>query len=461
MTPWAAKTVEITFETVAPRGGLGLWSNPVLVGAPAAVPNVVVYLVDCLRPDHLGAYGYDRNTSPVFDSLSARGVLFERAYSNGPNTKLSVPSLMTSNPVSATGVRYGPDVLPESFPTLAGLLRLMGFSTTAFATNGNAGPYSGTHRGFSTLFGGQRIVRAAGPRFTDSDAEALVGDLMAEWIGRNKDRNFFMYVHTMDAHGPYDPPEAYRYYYEALDSATPAVRDAWLDPDWVTEPTGEGRVALYDGEIAYGDKHFGRFLEMLDDAGVLDNTLILFMADHGEYFGEHRLWGHMSPCFRQGTRIPLLIVGPGFPGGVRIGQNVQILDIMPTILDAVGFDPDPVLFQGESLVPLALGRGSERFDTRTLFVEGGLPGETALYLADYHLLPEKNLIFDLGTDPGERVYLNRFSLDFPLKSRARELVWQYHRTYDALHESLAPTGGDALEVDPKTLEQLRALGYIE
>ncbi|MGD8412777.1 MAG: sulfatase-like hydrolase/transferase, partial [Candidatus Latescibacterota bacterium] len=335
MTPWAAKTVEITFETVAPRGGLGLWSNPVLVGAPAAVPNVVVYLVDCLRPDHLGAYGYDRNTSPVFDSLSARGVLFERAYSNGPNTKLSVPSLMTSNPVSATGVRYGPDVLPESFPTLAGLLRLMGFSTTAFATNGNAGPYSGTHRGFSTLFGGQRIVRAAGPRFTDSDAEALVGDLMAEWIGRNKDRNFFMYVHTMDAHGPYDPPEAYRYYYEALDSATPAVRDAWLDPDWVTEPTGEGRVALYDGEIAYGDKHFGRFLEMLDDAGVLDNTLILFMADHGEYFGEHRLWGHMSPCFRQGTRIPLLIVGPGFPGGVRIGQNVQIVDIMPTILDAV------------------------------------------------------------------------------------------------------------------------------
>jgi arylsulfatase A-like enzyme len=337
----------------------------------------------------------------------------------------------------------------------------MGYSTTAFATNGNAGPYSGTHRGFSRLFGGQRIIRAAGPGFTDSDAEALVGDLMREWIDRNKERNFFMYVHTMDAHGPYDPPEPYRRYYEALDSKTPVRRDAWLDPDWVEQPTGEGRVALYDGEIAYGDRHFGRFLEMLDAAGVLDNTIVLFTADHGEYFGEHRLWGHMSPCFRQGTRIPLLIVGPGFPEGVRVRQNVQILDIMPTVLDAVGFDPDPVLFQGESLVPLALGRGAKRFEARTLFVEGGLPGETALYLADYHLLPEKNLIFDLASDPEERAYVNRFALDFPLKSKARELVWRYHRTYDALHEVLAPSGGDALEVDPETLDQLRALGYIE
>jgi arylsulfatase A-like enzyme len=461
MSPWAGKTVNVSFETSAPTPNLGLWSNPVLLGKPAPAPNVVVYLVDCLRADHLGAYGYERNTSPVFDSLSTRGTLFQRAYSNGPTTKLSVPSLLTSNPVSSTGVRYEPDVLPDAFPTLAEILRTMGYATTAFATNGNAGPYSGTHQGFSTLFGSKRIIREGGPDYDDSDAEILIGDLMRDWIRDNKNRNFFMYVHTMDAHGPYDPPESFRQYFESVESATPVGRNDVFDPPWVAAPTREGRIALYDGEIAYGDRHLGRFVDMLDEAGVLDNTIILFTADHGEYFGEHRLWGHVSPCFKQGTNIPLLIVGPGFPEGVRIGQNVQILDVLPTILDAVGFDPDPVLFQGESLVPLAQGCGSETFDTRTIFVEGGFPGELAFYCGDYHLVPEKNIIFDLSNDPGERVYLNRFALDFGLKSDARALSRHYNRTYEALNETMAPAGGNALEVDPETLRQLRALGYIE
>jgi arylsulfatase A-like enzyme len=461
LSPWAGETVDIRFATAAAAPNLGLWSNPVMVGDPAPAPNVVLYLVDCLRADHLGAYGYDRNTSPVFDSLSARGVLFERAYSNGPTTKLSVPSLLTSNPVTSTGVRYDPDVLPDQFPTMAEIFRLMGYATAAFATNGNAGPFSGTHQGFSKLYGGKRIIRAAGPEAADSDAEVLIGELMRDWIVENKNRNFFLYVHTMDAHGVYNPPEPYRHYYEELDSATPVGRDEFFDPPWVSAPTSEGRMALYDGEIAYGDFHYGRFIGMLEEAGVLDNTIIVFLADHGEYFGEHRLWGHVSPCFKQGTHIPLLIVGPGFPQGTRVKNNVQILDVMPTVLDAVGFDPDPVLFQGESLVPLARGVSLELFDTRLIYVEGGYPGETVFYCGDYHILPEKNIVFDLSGDPHERKYLNEFLLDFELKSRGRQLLEKYNRTYTALNEVMSPAGGDPLEVDPETLKQLRALGYIE
>jgi arylsulfatase A-like enzyme len=461
LSAWAGKTVDIGFETAAPVRNLGLWSNPVMLGESFPAPNVVIYLVDCLRADHLGAYGYERNTSPFFDDFSARGVLFERAYANGPHTKLSIPSLFSSNPVAATGVRHPPDVLPEAFPTLAEILRAMGYVTGAFTTNGNAGPFSGTHQGFSALFDGKRILREAGPDYTDTDAEVLIGDFMNDWIRRNKSRNFFLYVHTMDAHGVYDPPAEYRHYFDELESQTPVARNRIFDPPWIDTPTREGRMALYDGEIAYGDVHFGRFVGMLEDAGVLDNTIIVFLADHGEYFGEHRMWGHVAPCFKQGTHIPLLIVGPGFPGDTRIDKNVQILDVMPTILDAVGFDPDPVLFQGESLVPLARGESADVFDTRLICVDGGFPAEMAFYCGDYHVLPEKNIIFDLSQDPDEEVYLNEFLLDYRLKAMARGLSEKYTRTYADLTAIMTPAGGDALEVDPETLKQLRALGYIQ
>jgi arylsulfatase A-like enzyme len=461
LSRWAGETVDISFSTQAPSPSLGLWSNPVLLGPAAPTPNVVIYLVDCMRAENLGAYGYERNTSPVFDSVSTRGTLYERAFSNGPKTKLSVPSLFSSNPVAATGVRYQPDVLPDAFPTLAEILRAMGYVTTAFTTNGNAGPYSGTHQGFSTLFNGQRITRAAGPDYTVADAEILIGDFMHGWIRKNAGRNFFMYIHTMDVHGAYDPPEPYRRFYEELDSGTPVKRNRIYDPKWMITPTAQGREALYDGEIAYSDFHFGRFIHMLEDADVLDNTVIIVLADHGEYFGEHRMWGHNSPCFIQGTHIPLLMVGPGIPRGVRVGANVQILDVLPTILDVVGLNPDPVLFQGRSVIPGNDGSLPAAFDTRTIFVEGAHPAETAFYCGDYHVMPEKNLIFDVSRDPHEKNYLNEFALDLGLKSKGRKLSKKYNRTYVALNEILTPVGGDVLEVDPETLKQLRALGYIQ
>lgn len=460
LSSWAGKTVDVIFETTAPSPNLALWSNPVMLGKPSPAPNIVVYLVDCLRADHLGAYGYEKNTSPFFDSLSAKGTLFERAYSNGPSTKLSLPSLFSSNPVASTGVRHPPDVLPDAFPTLAEILRTMGYSTGAFTANPNAGPFSGTHQGFSSLFDRERILREAGTEGIETDAEFLIGDFMYDWILRNKDRNFFLYVHTMDAHGVYDPPETYRHYYDQLEPGTPVQRDGIFDPPWESTPTREGRTALYDGEVAYGDLYFKRFVGMLEKTGVLENTIILFLADHGEYLGEHRMWGHHTPCFRQGTHIPLLIVGRGFPEGIRIEQNVQILDIMPTILDAVGLDPDPVLFQGKSLLQLAQGREGEAFAARTIFVDGGHPGEAAFYCGNYHVLPEKNILFDLTADPAEQTYLNEFLLDFRLKAAGRELAEKYIGAYAELNRIMYPAGGDALDVDPETLEQLRALGYF-
>jgi arylsulfatase A-like enzyme len=458
---WAGQTVDVMFVTTAEERTLGLWSNPVLLGEPMDKPNVVVFLVDALRADHMGAYGYFRNTSPVFDSLCTKGALFERTYSNGTTTKYSIPSLFTSNPISATGVRHQTDVLPDEFPTLAEILRAMGYATASFITNSNAGPYSGSHQGFSRLYTRPRFGRYYEIPTTPVDAEVLVGELLHDWLGKNADRNFFLYVHTVDVHAPYDPPEPYRHYYEGLDSGTPVKPTREFDPTWIKSPTVEGRRALYDGEIEYGDVHFGRFIEMLDEAGVLDNTIIFFTADHGEYLGEHGRWGHSVPMFVQGTHIPLLILGPGVPAGVRVDEIAQILDVMPTALDAVGLEPDPLLFHGKSLLPLARGESRTPFENRTVFIEAGHPGETAFHCGDFQVFPEQNLIFDLTSDPTQETYYNEFLLDFGVKAMGRKLVKEYLETYAAFHEIVAPAGAELLEVDPETLRQLRALGYIE
>jgi arylsulfatase A-like enzyme len=461
LSRWAGGTIDVTFKTSANKRVLGLWSNPVMVGEPMPNPNVVIYLIDALRADHLGAYGYDRNTSPVFDSLCPKGTLFERAYSNGTTTKYSIPSLFTSNPIAATGVRHQADVLPNKFPTLAEILRTMGYATASFLTNENAGPFSGSHQGFSRLFTRPFFGRYSENPDTPVNAGVLIGDVMQDWIRQNADRNFFLYVHTVDPHGPYDPPKDYRHYFNALESVTPVARDRHYDAPWNKSQTVEGRIALYDGEVEYGDVHLGRFVDMLDAAGVLDNTIIVVTADHAEFLGERGLWGHSVPMFVQGSHIPLLIVGPGFPAGARVGEPVQILDIMPTALEAMGFEPDPVLLQGKSLLPLAHGQLREDFGNRTVYIEAGHPGEAAFHCGPFHVIPELNLIFDLSGDPEEERYFNEFFLDFGTKGMGRKLLKEYIATYAALHDIVAPKGGGTLEVDPETLKQLRALGYIQ
>jgi arylsulfatase A-like enzyme len=194
---------------------------------------------------------------------------------------------------------------------------------------------------------------------------------------------------------------------------------------------------------------------------VRNDTLFIFTADHGEYFGEHGMWGHGPPPFVQGTHIPLLLVGAGAGSGVRIRQNVQQLDILPTILEAVGLDPVPYPFQGRSLLPLAQGESAAVFTERLVFIEASSPGDVSFHLGNTHFVPKKNLVFDLSTDPLESSYLNEFTLDFGLKSLARRVASQYVRTYEALHHSMVPAAGDTVVVDPETLEQLREMGYIQ
>jgi arylsulfatase len=428
------------------------------------MPNIVIFLNDALRADHLGAYGYGGNTSPFFDRLTANGTLFEWAFANATKTRQSIPILFSSNSTTSTGNHKTDDMLPHEVPTLAEILRAMGYATAAFTASPYTGPRTGTHQGFSSLLTPQRFLSRRAESDTEDvaaapDAEVLCGDLMNEWIQMNADRSFFLFIHTMDSHPPYDPPKLYRRFYVKSDSESPVRWDRKYDTPWLKSATRESRLALYDGEIAYGDDYLRHFFDMLDEHGLVDSTLFVFLSDHGEYFGEHGMWGHGPPAFVQGTHIPLLFIGPGFPAGVRVEEKAQLLDVMPTVLDALGFEPNPHLFQGESLRPVAQGKPSPDFGTRTLFIEGDHQGELSFHCGGFHMFPEKNIIFDLSEDPGEISPLNEFVLETGLKSLSREVAHRYLDTCTKMRGLVYPSRNQAS--DNGTQEQLRSLGYSQ
>ena len=159
-------------------------------------------------------------------------------------------------------------------------MRSQGFLTASFIQNTNAGPAAGLHQGFGQLF----HIRGAAEGY---------GKLFFDWLQELHDRNFFAYVHVLDPHGVYDPPADFRGWYEELaPGRTPVERDDLEhDPAWVETPTLEGRRALYDGEIRANDHHFERLLEELERLELLKDTLVIFLADHGEHLGERGLMG--------------------------------------------------------------------------------------------------------------------------------------------------------------------------
>ena len=440
---------------------VAFWSNPALVVSPAKPFNVIVVLEDALRADHLSCYGYDRLTTPTKDALVQKGVRFANCYAQATKTRFSCPSFMTSLYPTATGVAgiWNPHPrLHQNYITLAEVLRRRGFVTASFQQNPNAGSPAGLHRGFSYL-----VENVGG------DAEDMYAGAPLRWIQDHRWRNFFVYLHVADPHEPYDPPAGFRGWFDDLESAMarsePGAPRNRRDPQWVLE----GRRALYDGEVRHNDYWFSVFLEKLSELGLERNTLIVFMADHGEHLGEHDLWSHNPPSYVQVLHTPLLMVCPDLvPANIVVDQNVQNLDIMPTVLDLAGVPTQGLLMQGTSLVPSFDGR-DEFLEKRAVLAEEALlktsrevsqPYGSVLF-RQWHLLHSVYVqmrVFDLATDPmelsGKRPSreLRRNILQFLQDMQRAELdIWRN------------VTGGEVTDValDPETVKELKALGYLE
>jgi arylsulfatase A-like enzyme len=345
--------VELSMEVTPGEGPapLGVFSDPVVRVAPAPPPdhpNVVVVSLDTLRARNVGAYGYARDTTPFLDDLATRGVLFEDAITASVTTGPAHMSLFTGLYPVNHGLRTGLDWKATAVETAASRFRSAGYQTAAFTEDG----YIVRQRGFGAGF--SRYTENPGEKSRGPGEVRVTFRQARRWLARAPERPFFLFVHTYQVHAPYAPPAAYldRFGDDGLRQAPDPVLQRELDN--------------YDREIRFVDDKLRELVGTLEAQGLAESTLLVVLSDHGEEFGEHGLFQHGGAVYEETLRVPLVLVGPGVPAGVRIDAPVSLIDVLPTLLDLAGLPAVPGT-DGISLAPLLTGGAAPA--ERTLFAE--------------------------------------------------------------------------------------------
>ncbi len=328
----AANSAPVTLEFAA--SGKFWVSTAELVTSPAAQPPVIVVLVDTLRRDHLGCYGYARPTSPNIDTFAKEAIRFERFVPASSWTRPSVASLMTSTMPGVHGAEDLGDHLREGLPRISEVFGKAGYETRALVTNPNCLPIWGFGDGFS------RFIDVGSEEWLKQD-DGVVMKEAAEAVRDAAGRPFFLYVHALAPHEPFTPAEPYR---SQFASAAPAAGTA-------PQPH-QDLIDLYDAEIRYFDTLFGEFVATLKETGVYDSSIIVFLSDHGQAFGEHGNIGHGSSLYEEQMNPPLIVRLPGgkHAGGVH-DSLIEMIDVAPTLAALAAVSTDP-RFQGRSFVPV-------------------------------------------------------------------------------------------------------------
>ena len=466
MRPFAGGAVTLVFETVGGDPGASasasdtaydwaVWSLPRIGVRTGRMdrPNVVILLLDALRADHVGCYGYSVPTSPNIDGLAAQGIRFGNAMSQSSWTSPSVASLFTSlYPHEAAPAQNVLDPPPGAV-TMAEVLGAAGYSTGMVSSSQylivpSLGYGRGAHQFLTTGL---------------DAADCAQG--VTTWLDRYAREPFFLYVHCWDPHDPYDPPSPFR---------EPFVRDLHTDLRWVREgqvggtrrnpekEVTEEDVAylrgLYDGNIAYADHYVGKIVRELERRGLRRRTIIIVTADHGEEFMEHGGLRHARTLYQEVLHVPLVIVFPdGRGGGQVVKQAVRLLDVAPTVLDFAGATV-PGNMRGKSLraalqgtwveepcvAELAelFGEWSERKGVRLSWRQGN---QKLITWAD-----GRWEAYDLAADPREQRPLRD---NQPPAAAAEALA----RLRESIRGSVSPA---RKAMNPEALEAMRTLGYV-
>ena len=328
--------------------------------APAGAKkhNVLVWVVDTLRPDHLSVYGYERQTSPRLEELADQGVVFENARAPSPWTKPSTASLLTGVcPKKHGAVGYYGRL--EGPPLLSTHLQARGYQTVAFSANPWVHPRWGFGSGF-TMFNTKH------QELYNKSASAVVRALLA-YLREDASEPFFCYVHILDPHDAYAPPPPFDTMWgKRLPQRAVMGRHLHEPPSAVIEDLIRG----YDGEIAFADEQFGVVLDELRERGLYDDTLVVFTSDHGEEFFEHGLGGHGRTLHEELIRIPLVVKFPGAArAGRRIDGRVNLMDIPPTVLSWAAGGAAPGNFDGTDLLQTVDGGAELMGEERSLFLQ--------------------------------------------------------------------------------------------
>ena len=397
-----------------------------------SVPNVVLITIDTLRADHLGCYGYQQIKTPNIDGLAADGAHFTRAFTTVPVTLPSHTAMLTGTYPMLNGMHdFSANKLSPQQPTLATVLKQSGYVTGAVVASAVLDSRFGLNHGFDFYYDHFDFSRLEEANLDEMERPGnVVADQVLDWLGKNSQKKFFVWMHLYDPHYPYRPPEPY-------------------SREYADRP--------YDGEIAFADEQVGRLLRFLKDKGLYQNTVIVLSGDHGESLGEHGEKTHGFFIYNATMRVPLIIHLPGKSATLALEDPVSLVDLMPTVLQAAGVNI-PSQVQGRSLLPLLRGEKAER--PRAVYGETFLPRIHFNWSelrgaenAKYHFIdaPHPEL-YDLSKDPAE--LRNLFSDKKAVADEMRAQLVALIRDNSAGKELAEKTG-----LDPALMERLKSLGY--
>jgi arylsulfatase A-like enzyme len=506
LAPFAGSRVELALTaSAAQERTLALWGSPVVRqrAAPshaATDPPLGIILIqaDTLRTDHLDVYGYQRPTAPALRRLAEQGALFRHAITQTGWTKAATPSVLTSLYPSTHGVHQIPDRLPASATTIAEVFRAAGYATLSFSSVSFTGQFTNLHQGYEELHESESTVGRAGPRGSKTSREFV--DRFVEWLDDHHDVPFFAYLHFFDPHSPYEPNRPYDTLWADPKGREEYLRQQEAVKKFVADPFLAGRgmatrdelvkagidpVAFiryskdwYDGSIRGMDAELARLVERLQERGLGARTVIAFFADHGEEFHDHgRMW-HGQSVYGEMIRVPLVLWGPGrVPKGVRVEQPVELIDVMPTLVELAGLTP-PQGVQGRSLGPLLAGNGAGSAASgrppRPVVAEkqpmgrSGHPAASESYAiidGDWKLVhniarpaekPEYEL-YEFYKDPLDQKDLAPAHPDVVQRLAGQLDKWRQ----GARSARLKPDSEATKGLSKGELEQLRSLGYIQ
>jgi arylsulfatase A-like enzyme len=415
-------------------------SRPAL---PEQRSNVLMITVDTLRRDHLSLHGYARNTSPSIDSLAERGWVFENHISHSSQTVPSTISMMVSQYPVEHGYQHvetgqfaqAPPRYSEELLFLAEVLSQRGYATAAFVANPFLREKNRFDQGFDHFLGheeGTELTKAA-------------RQWMSAHIQNDDDAPFFIYLHYMEVHSPYEPPRKYRALYPPPLGAEGAFTYG-LAPD-TSDIDLQFERNLYDAQINQVDELIGRVLSRVEKLGISGDTVVIFTSDHGEEFLEHGGFGHGTTVYGELVRIPLVIAVPGkLDDGRRVTHLTRAIDLAPSLLEWLEI-PRPESYRGDSLLTPADVAYAEDGPWRAAYsAEGKIvvhleEGATQIFASD---------------DP-----LDQQALDDPALEERLKAVLAPYLELEAKSGAQPPAdSGDMPSWSSEELERLKALGYV-
>jgi len=417
------------------------------VAAAERAPNVVMIVVDTLRPDRLGAWGQARNTSPYIDELASESIRFSRATSQAPWTTPSTASLLTSLYPHQLGIETEPNKVPDQAVLLPELLRDRGYQTFGVVASSFLSPLFNFDQGFG--------------RFEDRNVSGLMSITSPEVTraaikmvkSRDRSRPFFLFVHYFDPHFHYNSHSDFDFTEAEEEVRSGETEASQGDLGTKVETAGSESGQLfdsYDSEVGFTDHYIGQLLDYLRQKGLFDDALIVFTADHGEEFLDHGGWKHAHSLYEEVIHVPLLFKLPQSRTGRVEDRQVGLIDVFPTITEILGVEVEHPI-SGASLFSAA--------EERPVFSETSRNNNLQAVIYKGHKAivdlndDDKWRLYDLSTDPAEKHDLAGERVEL-----LQELMEEVRRWRENTGTAVE---AESVVFDAEQTEQLKALGYLE